>query len=294
MKGLIGVVSLLALSVRVWAAPTLLATYEWDKLAANGKLLSGTVTTESGRPILTLSNTSAGPINLPLLRIEAPTIQAPVYALSGKIRYQGVQRESYLEMWNHFPSTTPGIPGNRYFSRTLGKSGPMQRIRGDSGWRDFVLPFDRAGGSVSPSRLEFNLVLPAAGSVTLGEIRLTEFSGGLQEAMQPPGAWFSDRTAGLIGGIGGAILGCLVPALGWLARKGKCRSFVMGTLVTLIILGALLTVLGITALALKQPYGVWFVFMLSGILLVSILPSQILILRRTFDELGMRRMSAMD
>jgi len=284
----------LTLAGRAWATQTLVATYDWQTLAANGKLLSGTVSNTVNGANLVIANTNGIAWTFPLMKIEAPRIRALVYSLEGEVACRDVVGAGYLEMWSHFPPAKSGDGVTRFFSRTLGTVGPMQRISGNADWRRFVVVFDRSGSSGAPSLLEFNLILPGTGTVMLRNLRLMEYSMGVAEALQLPGAWFSDRTAGWIGGCGGSIIGCLVPALGWLSRKGKCRKLVLGTAVALVGLGAILSIIGITALASKQPYGVWFVFLLSGVLLVTLLPPQLLLMRKNFDDVGMRKLTAQD
>ncbi len=293
MKTLFCSVITLGLSLHLFGSETTLATYDWQKLAATGQLSSGTLTTNGGRTALYFVNTNLAGVSFPLLAIQAPAIKANTYALRGEVRYEAVQGDGYLEMWSYFAPEKAGGTEGQYFSRTLGSMGPMRKITGNSDWRIFTLPFDRTGAKTSLAHLKVNLVLPGQGRVWLGNLSLVEFSKGLGEAVQTPGAWFSDQTAGLIGGLGGAFLGCFVPALTWLARGGRCRSFVLGTLAALVVLGVLLTIVGIVALALKQPYGVWFVFLLMGVLLVTILPSQRRALRKSYDDLGLRKLTAL-
>src|SRR5258706_160420 len=80
---------------------------------------------------------------------------ATVYAIIGKIKYESVEGDGFLEMWNYFPPAKPGSPEEKYFSRTLGESGPMGKITGSSDWRVFKVPFNRTGTSNAPARLQF-------------------------------------------------------------------------------------------------------------------------------------------
>lgn len=107
---------------------------------------------------------------------------------------------AYLEMWSVFPD------GGRYFSRTLGAEGPTAAMVGESDWRRFELPFFLEGATSTPSQLELNAVLPSGGRVWVGPLRLM----ALEDAASS-GAWWTDRTAVLVGGIGGAMVGVLGP-----------------------------------------------------------------------------------
>jgi hypothetical protein len=266
-----------------------LAEYDWGKQADADQFLAGKPATVDGRLALKLSNTNDTPLQVQLLKINQPPISKKVYAITGEIRYEGVRGEGYLEMWNCYPSTKPGMMEGRYFSRTLGESGPMGRISGTSSWRAFTLPFDRTGTTATPARLEINLFLPAQGTVYVGPLKLVEYAGSLMDAGAPQAnAWWSDRQAGLIGGIGGATIGCLASLLALLAARGLARSFVLGMLQGLLGLGAVSLVAGIVALCVKQPYGVWMP------LLLAIIPPRLRQLQRQYAELELRRMSSMD
>ena len=128
--------------------------------------------------------------------------------------------DGYLEMWNHFPN------GGAYFSKTLGDSGPMGGLRGSSSWRPFSLPFMSDAKTGTPSRLEFNLVLPGPGTVKLGDLRLVQYPDGIA-AVSSPRAWWSNWAAVWIGAVGGTIIGCLGALIGTLAGLGLARRFVL-------------------------------------------------------------------
>jgi hypothetical protein len=138
-----------------------------------------------------------------------------------------------------------------------------------------------------------NLFLPGRGTVYLGPITMVQTDGPLI-AVANPGAWWSDRTAGIVGGLGGAVVGCLVTLLAWMTGRAKGRSFVLGTLTILIGIGAILVLAAMGALALKQPYAVWFPLGLVGLLLGSILPARLRQSRKAYEETELRRMASVD
>lgn len=131
---------------------------------------------ETGSPFhrLKVDGTGQGSA-VTVLTIERPSIKGPRYALTGQVRYEGVEGAGYLELWSHFPD------GSQYFSRTLGDAGPMMKLQSTSGWRPFTLPFD-ATGAPPPTRLVFNVVLPGRGVVYLGPLRLVESGGADQDS----------------------------------------------------------------------------------------------------------------
>lgn len=271
-----------------------LSEYDWSKLAQAGQLLGGVAVAVDGKATLKLANTNETPLRAQLLKISNPPITRKLYAIVGEIKYEGVHGDGYLEMWNYFPPEKTGMPEGSYFSRTLGESGEMGKITGTSNWRRFMLPFDRTGTSLLPTRLEINLFLPAQGTVYLGPLKLVEYSGTFSSAQGGRSAWWPDWAGGLIGGIGGAVLGCLGSLLAWLAAKGKAQGFVIVSLKLLIALGVFSLVVAFIAINLRQPYGVWFVPLLLGVILLAILPYRLKQYQKMYADSEMRRMAAMD
>lgn len=270
-----------------------LAEYDWQKLANSGQLLGGASSTIDGRAAVKIVSTNDAGLRVQLLRITNPPISKMLYAIVGEVKYDNVEGDGFLEMWNYFPPLKPGMPEGGYFSRTLGETGEMGKLSGTSNWRVFTLPFDRTGGNSKPSRLEINVILPSQGTVYLGPIKLVEYEGnfGLQKS---GGAWWSDQTTAWIGTIEGCVLGGLGGLLAWLASKGRCRGFVVATSYALIGLGILLTLAGLMALPSHQPFAVWFPLLLPGVLLVSIIPPRLKQFRRGYEDLELRRMASMD
>ena len=87
--------------------------------------------------------------------------------------------------------------------------------------------------------------------------------------------WFEAQTAGLIGGIAGGVIGVCGgiwgAMVGLYARKGKFKTFALTFAAVLIGLGVVSLCAGILALATRQPYHVWYPFMLMGVILVAVL-----------------------
>jgi hypothetical protein len=270
-----------------------LREYDWQKVSASGELLGGTPVTIDGKSSVKITSTNDTGLRMQLLRIANPPVSKMVYAIMGEVKYEAVKGDGFLEMWNYFPPLKPGIMEGQYFSRTLGESGEMGKLSGTSSWRPFVLPFDRTGGNSKPTRLEINVILPGPGTVYLGPIRLVEYEGNFGMQKQQ-GAWWSDRTAGLIGGIGGGVLGTLASVLAMLASKGKARRFVVASAIAMIALGVLFTLAGLWALAEHQPFGVWFPLLLLGVLLEFIIAARLKQFRKGYEDLELRRMASMD
>ncbi|MEQ1854146.1 MAG: hypothetical protein ABMA01_21450 [Chthoniobacteraceae bacterium] len=270
------------------ADETVLARFSWQEISDAGKLTAGVLSPSEGHPpALRIENPGGQAMRANILTVEKPRISTAFYAISGEVRYEHVEGDGFLEMWSHFGSDAA------YFSRTLGASGPMAGLRGDSGWRVFTLPFDATGAKSTPSRLVINVQLPGQGTVFLRDLRLIQ-SPGFAALLKQPGAWWPDQTAGWIGGLGGAFLGCLGGLIEWLASRGKMPRFVLNASRILILIGAIAAIAGLISAALRQPYGVWYPLLLIGILCVAIFPFRLRRYQQRYRELELRRMSSLD
>lgn len=261
----------------------------WAELDKAGELLGGEVQPDG---TLKIESTDDQGTTVAIAELKEPGITALRYAITGKVKYENVEAESFVEMWNYFPN------GGSYFSRTAGKTGPMKSIEGTSDWRSFSLTFFSEEGTGSPDRLEVNLVLGGRGTVYLSPVQLAQFTEGESPlatgSYALPGAWWSDRTGNLIGCIGGCVIGLLGGLIGTLAGMGKARRLVVGTCVALIVLGAICLVVGLVAVAIRQPYAVCFPLLLIGGLLDVILGASLPTIRRRYEQAELRRMAAMD
>jgi len=267
-----------------------LREFRWSDLRAAGQLRNGEIIApgQGNRDeCLLMENKGSAPVTVQILEIDQPGITLPVYALRGRIRYEAVEVIGYVEMWSYFPD------GGAYFSRTLGESGPMGSLLGTSDWRELSLPFSAAGTLPRPSRLVINLVLPGKGRVWLGPLTLFQYQEN-ENPLALSGAWWADRQGGLIGGIGGSVLGLMGAWIGFLVQTGRARSFVLGSMISLAALGVAVLAGGIAALALKQPYGVYYPLLLGGGLSAIIFGSLIPVARRRYAEIELRRMTAAD
>ena len=100
-------------------------------------------------------------------------------------------------------------------------------------------------------------------------------------------AWLPGTLFGGLCGIWGAVVGILAP-------QGKGRRFVLGYSVVLIAASAGCLAAGLTALWARQPWGIWFAFLVPGIQgIVLVVSFQALIAKR-YREAEERRMSAVD
>lgn len=262
----------------------------WRAMKESGRLSVGELQRgdESGPDeYLVVTNTEDLPMSVGLLTLTDPGITATDYALTGLVSYEGVRGIGYLEMWNHFTG------GGAYFSKTLGESGPMGSLQGTSNWREFSLPFLSNAETGVPNRLEFNLVLPGPGTVKLGPVRLVQYPEGFA-GMSRAGAWWSERTAGWIGAIGGTICGCLGALIGTLNSLGRARRLVVSLSVGLVAFGVVCLAMGGIAWLSSQPYAVYYPLLLGGVICTAVFGGLLPQIVQRYRQLELRKMMSMD
>lgn len=277
------------------AAEDHVSTTRWSELKSAGKLVPGEIVqaptegSQAAEEELLISNDSGQPLLAKLVTLESPGISKFNYKVSGRIRYEEVEQPGHLEMWNHFAG------GGAYFTKTLADSGPMGVIHGASPSREFVLPFRSSSESGVPTKLEINLILPANGKVWVSHLQLSEFEASQWgDAMTAEGAWWGNRTAGWLGGVLGPLIGIMGAIVGTLSGLGRGRKVAIGICWFSIVFGIVCLVAGIVAVAMSQPYVVYFPLVLIGVLSTVIMSSVLPTIRKKFEEVELRRMEAMD
>jgi hypothetical protein len=268
--------------------PRPLLKVSWKERHEQQKFLSGEfVAGENGRPdALKLVHREASPQQFSLIEIEPPAINTPTYVVRGNVRYEGVEGTGYLEMWNHFST------GGPYFTKTLAEAGgPLGVIRGSSDWREFALPFNK-GSEPSPTRLVINLVLPGRGSVEISDL---ELHAPADELFGASGGWWPEQTAALMGAIGGSVLGvflgCVIAPL---IAVGRARHFVYIALGAIGGCGLIALIAGLSALAVGQPYHVYYPALLLGGLSTFFGAGGFVMALARYRQHDLRRMSALD
>jgi hypothetical protein len=286
----VAIAASLVLAATLASAEETLARISWGALKREGRLATGEVRAGAGdspAEVLRLVGSAGQPTSLPLATLDGSPVTRPHYALAGRVRHEAVAGQAYLEMWSVFAS------GERYFSRTLATSGPSRSLHGTSRWRPFLLPFRSEPGRAAPRQLELNAVLPGGGTVELGDVRLVQYAAG-EDPFTPMGAWWNDRTAGLVGAAYGSIVGCLGGLMGLLVSLGRGRSFVLASLKALAGLGVVSLAAGVAALLLRQPYGVYYPLLLSGAISAAMPFWALPLARRRYQEAELRRVRARD
>lgn len=109
--------------------------------------------------------------------------------------------------------------------------------------------------------------------------------------------WWTAQDAGLIGGIGGAIIGVVFGGIGGgvggpLAALGKAKPLVLGIFYVGIALGVACLGVGVYAIAVGQPFHVWYAPLLGGVLLCSIMGPLLFVVRARYREHEQRRLAA--
>lgn len=261
---------------------------DWAFMRQYKQLSSGHVVEVQGqRPILELE-AKPGEKMLPITTVMNLPITKRFYVLHGMIKYENVGGKGYMEMWSHIDEE------RRFFSRTLDGSGPMGVLTGSSGWRPFCIPASllEDPSAPLPKGLEINLHLPEGGKVWLSELTLSQ-----GDAFEIPGAvdpWWSSRTSGWIGGIGGALLGTTAALAGWLAtRPGTLKAAVI-MLRSLIAVSGISLAFTVYAMVLGQPWHVTYPLGLLGVIGVGVLWGRLREAEQRMSEIELRKVAAMD
>ena len=222
--------------------------------------------------------------------LDEPEVTRPGYAIIGQIRAQSVIGKAYLETLNHFGTQAA-------FSRTVAKSGPMKLITGDEPWREFMIPFLLLETAPkAPDKIELIVVLPATGTIELRDVRLVQSDGQQLPIVtqNASNAWWSNRSAGIIGGGGGAFLGLLGALIGVLTSMGNAKRVVQGVFAFMLFVCGISLLVGLVALVMNQPYAVYYPLLLLGFLGVCLPLSLWRSVMNRFTQAEMQRLDAMD
>jgi hypothetical protein len=92
--------------------------------------------------------------------------------------------------------------------------------------------------------------------------------------------------------VGGSLGGLLGTLIGVLAPKGKGRAFVLGAMWFFILLGVGSVGLGLYALAVGQPYAIWFGPILTGVIPVLVMGSLLAVVRIRYREAEERHLQS--
>jgi hypothetical protein len=278
-----------------------LHVYDWKDLVQQHEVSTGEVISMDGISVLKIENNNNTPLEVSLLKISDPAVIKKTYFLVCEVKYD--IRAGRLQLLSHFP---PAVSGGKERVSTIDGWGNPYGVAlqnatnqfysdyevspnffGESGWRPCRLEVDHNAFEGLPEQLEVRLSLWGHGTVYLRPIKLLAVSG----------SWWSAKQGAMVGGavgIFGGIIGCFGGLLGCLAGFGKARKFVLTTTKILIALGMLLTITGIVAILCGQPYFVWYVFLLSGVILTLVFSLNFPTIQKRYDDLEIRRMASLD
>lgn len=316
MKKLISICFMLCLAASANAqqppAEDVLVTYEWKDLIAQHSFPDSEVISMDGMSVLKIEKTNNAPLEITLLTITNTSLIVETHRISVETKYKDVSGRTHMDGFgesaisDELYSRSGGAGGVEGDMQWFGDGGfglyylfpPVAPggdettneseifIEGTSNWRRCYL--DGLGRTAlldrTAKRVELSLFLPGPGTLYLRPIKLI---GVTQN-------WWSPEQSALMGGIGGSLIGCLGALIGILAGMGKARHFVVTTTVVLIIGGILLVIAGVVAVALKQPYSVWYPLLLGGAILTFVLSINFYSIKRRYDDQEIRRMTSMD
>jgi hypothetical protein len=270
----------------------ILRVYDWNYLAQQHQLAGGEVIQMDGMSVLKIEKTNDTPQTISLLKITDSSVIKKAQFLNCEVKYKiigfsnfGNGPASGLRLLCSFAPLALG--GDGMAIEQEGMDDKMGFMEGTSNWRPCQFLIVRNASEGLPTQLELKLVLWGHGTVYLRPIKL----------LGATGSWWSVKQNGMVGGavgIFGGLVGCFGGLLGCLAGFGKARKFVLTTTKIFIALGMLLTITGIVAIACGQPFFVWYVFLLPGVMLTLIFSLNFPLIQRRYDDLEIRRMASID
>ncbi|HTB85393.1 MAG TPA: hypothetical protein VK742_17230 [Candidatus Sulfotelmatobacter sp.] len=287
----------LAQDLPVTSPGKVLQVFDWKELT--GAVTNGQIVSLDGMDVLKITNAAGTPLVITLLEITNATLMEKAGTFICEIKYEDVEEGLSKQTLSNGIPTMGWTVGYRGGEMKLAEYFPPQALGGDdekstsenlfsgsSNWTPLtVRAFHKLGG-MPPKKLQLELYLQAAGTVYLRPIKLLGIPGSSN--------WWTSQQAGLIGGIGGSLIGCLGAMTGILGSKGRARGLVLATVKVCIALGLILLAGGMTALVLKQPYAVYYPLLLGGFILTIVFSVNLPSIQRRYDELEIRRMTSED
>ena len=108
-------------------------------------------------------------------------------------------------------------------------------------------------------------------------------------------AWFDPNVyAWIPGTIYGTATGVLGAVVGWLAWHGRARSFVLTTWKALWAVALALLAVGLYALVKGQPWGIWYGFLLPGVIGATAVGANFFTILKRYRDAEQRRFAARD
>jgi MFS family permease len=103
---------------------------------------------------------------------------------------------------------------------------------------------------------------------------------------------FGAYVGGILGGGGGTLAGLWGALAGMLAPKGKAKALVLGLGIAIASSGAIIAGIGLYALVVGQPYGIWYPLLLGGGILMIVCGCLVPVVRKRYSEAEARQLAA--
>lgn len=259
-----------------------LRTYDWKDLSA--QIPNSEIISMDGISTLKIENTNNmlnKEIEVLLLTVTNSSLIKKANTIEWEMKYNMVWANRWANLEWIEKYAPAAIGGDNITNRGL------IEFAGTNNWNKYERGFELAPyNNETPFEVEFKLYMPSAGTVYLRPIKLLENSTSSN--------WWSPQQGGMVGGIGGAIIGCFGGLIGLLASRGKARRFVLAMTKIFIALGILSLIAGGIAAATKQPYAVYYPLLLAGFILTIVFSVNLPSIQRRYDELEIRRMTSID
>jgi hypothetical protein len=264
--------------------PKVLRTFDWKNLSA--QIPDSQIVSMNGMSVLKIEKTNDVPLEIPLLMVTNSSLIQKANSIEWEMKYENVHYSSTSKLWAYlrfFEIFPPQAAGGDNFTNYQDDD-----FNGTKNWDKYDFGFRRApyDNQTRPNKLKLEICLPSTGTVYLRPVKLLGTAHSFD--------WWSEKQAGLIGGIGGSIIGCFGGLIGLLASRGKARKFVLALTKTFIVLGIFLLLAGATAAALHQPYAVYYPLLLMGFILTLVCSINLPSIQRRYDDLEIRRMASID
>jgi hypothetical protein len=236
-----------------------------------------------GALVFKVKGFAPGHDELSLLFVEYPEIAARRYAFTGEMKYEKVAA------FDKFILETVLFTDKPHDGIIVEAGVPIHSREepDDSDWRPFSVSYRCFPWQKVPQAVHLGVRLTEPGRLYLRNVKVVEYP-------DESAVWWSDRTAGWIGSIGGVALGLIGVFLGFLGCRGTLPAWTEYILATLTIGGGLSLVGGGVALAWHQPYGVWYPLALFGVIMSGVFGANWNIFRRKRHEIELRRMASLD
>lgn len=272
----------LAVSVttRVQAASKVLQSFDWKDISA--QMPDSEIVTMDGMPVLKIAKTNDASAEVSLITITNSAVIHRSSAVEWEMKYENVSSSSSRELYAIYP---PQAVGGDAITNQYG----IQCRAGTRNWDKFSFTIMRApyDNETPPDKLELKLYVPSNSTFYLRPVKLVGW-------VDNSAGWWTSQQAGLIGAIGGSLIGCLGAMTGILGSKGRARGLVLTTVKICIVIGIVMLIGGVTAIALKQPYAVYYPMLLGGFILTIVFSVNLPAIQRRYDELEIRRMASED